>query len=110
MKRNFILALTGASGATYAVRLLEVMIAAGCDVHDPLSCPAGSRCVHLEAERTTGRETTGCLPSCSAVSPRGIPWTRNCGRAACRCREFLRSAGAWESTRISAASACVRKC
>ncbi len=33
MKRNIVVAITGASGATYAVRLLEVLMAAGCDVH-----------------------------------------------------------------------------
>ena len=33
MKRNIVVAITGASGATYAVRLLEVLLAAGCDVH-----------------------------------------------------------------------------
>ena len=32
MKRNFVLAITGASGAVYAVRLLDVLVAAGCDV------------------------------------------------------------------------------
>ena len=33
MKRNVVVAITGASGATYSVRLLEVLLAAGCDVH-----------------------------------------------------------------------------
>ncbi len=32
MKRNIVLAVTGASGAIYAVRLLDVLVAAGCDV------------------------------------------------------------------------------
>jgi flavin prenyltransferase len=32
MKRNIVVAITGASGATYSVRLLEVLLAAGCDV------------------------------------------------------------------------------
>jgi 4-hydroxy-3-polyprenylbenzoate decarboxylase len=32
MKRRYVLAITGASGAIYAVRLLEVLSAAGCDV------------------------------------------------------------------------------
>jgi len=32
MKRNIVLAITGASGAIYAVRLLDVLVAAGCDV------------------------------------------------------------------------------
>lgn len=40
MKRNFVVALTGASGATYAVRLIEVLLAAGCDVHLTISAAA----------------------------------------------------------------------
>lgn len=32
MKRNIVVAITGASGVTYSVRLLEVLVAAGCDV------------------------------------------------------------------------------
>jgi 4-hydroxy-3-polyprenylbenzoate decarboxylase len=37
MKRNIVVALTGASGATYGVRLLEVLLAAGCDVQLSIS-------------------------------------------------------------------------
>jgi flavin prenyltransferase len=33
MKRNFVVAITGASGVAYSVRLLEVLLAAGCDIH-----------------------------------------------------------------------------
>jgi 4-hydroxy-3-polyprenylbenzoate decarboxylase len=33
MKRNFVVAITGASGAAYAIRLVEVLLAAGDDVH-----------------------------------------------------------------------------
>ncbi|NLE38496.1 MAG: UbiX family flavin prenyltransferase [Pirellulaceae bacterium] len=33
MKRNYVVAVTGASGAVHAVRLLEVLTATGCDVH-----------------------------------------------------------------------------
>ena len=40
MKRNFVVAVTGASGAAYAVRLLEVLSAAGCDVHLTVSATA----------------------------------------------------------------------
>ncbi len=32
MKRNIVVAITGASGVLYAIRLLEVLLAAGCDV------------------------------------------------------------------------------
>ena len=35
--KNVVLALTGASGAVYGVRLLEVLLATGCDVHVVLS-------------------------------------------------------------------------
>ena len=37
MKKNVVLAITGASGAVYAVRLLEVLLAAGRDVHLTIS-------------------------------------------------------------------------
>jgi 4-hydroxy-3-polyprenylbenzoate decarboxylase len=40
MKRNFVVAITGASGVTYAVRLIEVLLAAGCDVHLTISAAA----------------------------------------------------------------------
>ena len=40
MRRNFVVAITGASGACYAVRLLEVLLAAGCDVHLTISAAA----------------------------------------------------------------------
>jgi flavin prenyltransferase len=33
MNRNIVVAITGASGVTYSVRLLEVLLAAGCRVH-----------------------------------------------------------------------------
>jgi 4-hydroxy-3-polyprenylbenzoate decarboxylase len=35
--RNIVVAITGASGVTYSVRLLEVLLAAGCDVHLTIS-------------------------------------------------------------------------
>jgi 4-hydroxy-3-polyprenylbenzoate decarboxylase len=37
MSKTFVVAITGASGATYAVRLVEVLISAGCDVHLTIS-------------------------------------------------------------------------
>lgn len=40
MKRNFVVAVTGASGAAYAVRLMEVLLAAGCDVQLTVSAAA----------------------------------------------------------------------
>jgi len=42
MKRNIVVAITGASGATYSVRLLEVLLAAGCDIHLIISDAAGA--------------------------------------------------------------------
>jgi len=42
MKRSFVVAMTGASGAVYAVRLLEVLLAAGCDVHLVISSAASA--------------------------------------------------------------------
>jgi len=41
MKRSFVVAVTGASGVAYALRLLDVVLAAGCDVHltiSPAAC------------------------------------------------------------------------
>jgi len=43
MKRQIVVGISGASGATYAVRLLEVLLAAGCDVH--LTISAGAQAV-----------------------------------------------------------------
>jgi len=40
MKRNIVVAITGASGVTYSVRLLEVLLAAGCDIHLTISAAA----------------------------------------------------------------------
>jgi flavin prenyltransferase len=40
MNRNIVVAITGASGVTYSVRLLEVLLAAGCDVHLIVSAAA----------------------------------------------------------------------
>jgi flavin prenyltransferase len=37
MNRSIVVAITGASGVTYSVRLLEVLLAAGCDIHLTIS-------------------------------------------------------------------------
>jgi flavin prenyltransferase len=37
MKRNIVVAITGASGVAYSVRLVEVLLAAGCDIHLTIS-------------------------------------------------------------------------
>jgi flavin prenyltransferase len=42
MKRTIIVAVTGASGVTYSVRLLEVLLAAGCNVHLTISDAAAA--------------------------------------------------------------------
>jgi 4-hydroxy-3-polyprenylbenzoate decarboxylase len=42
MKRNIVVAITGASGVTYSLRLLEVLSAAGCDAHLMISAAAQS--------------------------------------------------------------------
>jgi flavin prenyltransferase len=47
MKRNVVLAITGASGAIYAVRLLDVLVATGCDVQLAIS-PAGKAVLRQE--------------------------------------------------------------
>jgi len=46
---NLILAITGASGAPYCVRLLEVLLATGCDVHLTIS-PAGQAVLKQELD------------------------------------------------------------
>jgi 4-hydroxy-3-polyprenylbenzoate decarboxylase len=47
MKRRIVVAITGASGVTYAVRLLEVLLAAGCDVYLSIS-PAAQTVLEKE--------------------------------------------------------------
>ncbi len=49
MTRRFVVAVTGASGATYAVRLLDVLTAAGCDVDLSIS-PAGREVLEHELD------------------------------------------------------------
>jgi flavin prenyltransferase len=51
MKRNFVVAITGASGATYALRLIEVLNSAGCDVHLSIS-PASVAVLKQELDLT----------------------------------------------------------
>ena len=46
MKRNIVVAITGASGVTYAIRLLDVLAAAGCDVYLSISAAAESVLKH----------------------------------------------------------------
>lgn len=55
MKRNIVIAITGASGVVYAVRLLEVLRAAGCDVHLVIS-PAAQAVFKQELDLTIDLE------------------------------------------------------
>ena len=50
-RKNVVLAMTGASGAVYAVRLLEMLLAAGCDVHLSIS-PAAQLVLKQELDLT----------------------------------------------------------
>lgn len=49
MKPNYVLAITGASGAIYGVRLLDRLLAAGCDVQLVIS-PAGAAVLKQELQ------------------------------------------------------------
>ena len=51
MKRNIVVAVTGASGVVYATRLLEVLHAAGCDIHLIIS-PAAQTVFKQELDLT----------------------------------------------------------
>ncbi|MGD0898038.1 MAG: flavin prenyltransferase UbiX [Thermoguttaceae bacterium] len=51
MKRNIVVAITGASGMVYSMRLLEVLGAAGCDVHLVIS-PAAQAVLKQELDLT----------------------------------------------------------
>jgi 4-hydroxy-3-polyprenylbenzoate decarboxylase len=51
MRRSFVVSITGASGTIYAVRLLEVLIAAGYDVHLSIS-PSGQIVIKQELDLT----------------------------------------------------------
>ncbi|MGA2065673.1 MAG: flavin prenyltransferase UbiX [Thermoguttaceae bacterium] len=55
MKRNFVLAMTGASGMVYSLRLIEVLGAAGCDVHLVIS-PAAQAVLKQELDLTVDLE------------------------------------------------------
>lgn len=47
MSKTLVLAISGGSGAIYALRLLDVLLAAGCDVHLSIS-PAGTAVIRQE--------------------------------------------------------------
>ncbi len=47
--KNIVVAVTGASGAVYSLRLIEVLLATGHDVHLSIS-PAGAQVIHEEMD------------------------------------------------------------
>jgi 4-hydroxy-3-polyprenylbenzoate decarboxylase len=51
MKRPHVLAITGASGAIYATRLLQMLLQSGCDVHLTIS-PSGQAVLKQELDLT----------------------------------------------------------
>ena len=53
--KQLVLGITGASGAAYAVRLLEVLLAAGCDVHLSIS-PSGQTLLRQELDLSVDLE------------------------------------------------------
>lgn len=47
--KNICLGITGASGAVYSIRLIEVLLATGHDVHLSIS-PSGAQVIHEELD------------------------------------------------------------
>ncbi|HMP07171.1 MAG TPA: flavoprotein, partial [Lacipirellulaceae bacterium] len=47
--KNIVVAVTGASGAVYSLRLIEVLLATGHDVHLTIS-PTGAQVIHEEMD------------------------------------------------------------
>jgi 4-hydroxy-3-polyprenylbenzoate decarboxylase len=69
---NLVLAITGASGAAYAVRLLDVLLAAGRDVDLTIS-PAGRMVLREELRRDFALDAfreADLLPGDRSISPR----------------------------------------
>src|SRR5687768_18258584 len=76
MTQPLVLAITGASGAVYAVRLLEVLVESGRDVHLMIS-PSGAAVIKQELERTVSVEQfelTQLLPP--AIADKAKPLVR----------------------------------
>ena len=51
MRRNLVVAITGASGARYSLRLLQVLLAAGCEVYLTINA-AGAVVIEQELDLT----------------------------------------------------------
>jgi 4-hydroxy-3-polyprenylbenzoate decarboxylase len=69
-KLPLVVAITGASGAVYAVRLLEVLLESGCDIHLMIS-PSGAAVVKQELDRSVSLDRfdlRSLLPSAKADS------------------------------------------
>ena len=65
MPKRIVVAMTGASGATYGLRLVEVLTTAGCEVHLSIS-PAAGQVIAQELVATldlTADDTTALWPS-----------------------------------------------
>ena len=73
MKRTIVVAVTGASGATYAVRLLEVLTAAGCEVHLTIS---GAAQTVLKQELDLTVDLDNFTPSMLMIDDRSNPKDR----------------------------------
>ena len=69
MKRNYVIAMTGASGVVYATRLLEVLSAAGCDIHLIIS-PAAQAVLKQELDLTIDLENFNPASLMLDIGPR----------------------------------------
>ena len=75
MKRSIVVAITGASGVTYAIRLLEVLAAGGCDVHLSISAAAAAvlkQELNLTVNLDKFKESALMLDTASNTTDRGL--------------------------------------
>ena len=75
MKRSIVIAITGASGVTYAIRLLEVLAAGGCDVHLSISAAAVAvlkQELNLTVNLDKFKESALMLDTASNTTDRGL--------------------------------------
>ena len=75
MKRSIVIAITGASGVTYAIRLLEVLAAGGCDVHLSISAAAAAvlkQELNLTVNLDKFKESALMLDTASNTTDRGL--------------------------------------
>jgi len=70
MKQTIVVGITGASGVTYSIRLLEVLSAAGCDVHLTISSAAQSV---LKQELDLSVDLEGFTPAMLMLDDRPNP-------------------------------------